>query len=324
MNAKTLCAVAAALSLALGTMLSPAQAAEKKVNISFPTAATTGALYPLGAGIANLWNTKLPYVTARVQASNGGIQNLNLLKGGNAQVSFAVSSITYEAMTGQRGFKDRAYKDVRVLAGLYYNPNQVVARGESGVKTLADFKGKSFAPGAAGGTTEVESRIHFTAAGLKYPDDFKAHFVGFTESIDLMRNKQLDGVWIMAGMPTAAVTEMCSTAGGKLVSMDDELIKKVQAQYPWYSKLIIPANTYENQTEPVQTTAVKMLLLTDASMPDSVVYDLTKTFWENLDTLGKAHAVMKSVTREMAVADLAGIPLHPGAEKYYREIGLLK
>ena len=206
-------------------LASPLQAAEhKKVNISFPTAATTGALYPLGAGIANLWNTKLGYVNARVQASNGGIQNLNLLKAGNAQVSFAVSSITYEALNGERGFKDRAYKDVRVLAGLYYNPNQVVARADSGVASLADFKGKSFAPGAAGGTTEVESRIHFTETGLKYPDDIKAHFVGFTESIDLMRNKQLDGVWIMAGMPTAAVTEMCSTANGKLVGMDDELI----------------------------------------------------------------------------------------------------
>ena len=206
-------------------LASPLQAAErKKVNISFPTAATTGALYPLGAGIANLWNTKLGYVNARVQASNGGIQNLNLLKAGDAQVSFAVSSITYEALNGERGFKGRAYKDVRVLAGLYYNPNQVVARADSGVASLADFKGKSFAPGAAGGTTEVESRIHFTEAGLKYPDEIKAHFVGFTESIDLMRNKQLDGVWIMAGMPTAAVTEMCSTANGKLVGMDDELI----------------------------------------------------------------------------------------------------
>ena len=259
-----------------------------------------------------------------MQASNGGIQNLNLLKAGNAQVSFAVSSITYEALNGERGFKDRAYKDVRVLAGLYYNPNQVVARADSGVASLADFKGKSFAPGAAGGTTEVESRIHFTETGLKYPDDIKAHFVGFTESIDLMRNKQLDGVWIMAGMPTAAVTEMCSTANGKLVGMDDELIAKVQAKYPWYSKFTIPAGTYDGQADPVQTTAVKMLLLTDASMPDDVVYDLAKTFWENLDSLGKAHAVMKTVDKEMAVSDLSGIPLHPGAEKYYREIGLLK
>lgn len=299
-------------------------AEHEKVNISFPTAATTGALYPLGAGIANLWNTKLPYVNARAQASNGGVQNLNLLKSGDAQVSFAVSSITHEALNGKRGFEGRPYEDVRVLAGLYYNPNQVVARKDSDVNTLSDFKGKSFAPGAAGGTTEVESRIHFDAAGLNYPEDLKTHFVGFTESIDLMRNKQLDGAWIMAGMPTAAVTEMTSTANGKLVNIDDEIIKKVQEQYPWYAKVIIPAGTYDGQTEPVQTTAVKMLLLTDASLPDDVVYDLTKTFWENLDSLGQAHAVMKTVKPEMAVTDLSGIPIHPGAEKYYKEQGILK
>lgn len=313
------------LTLALALAATTAVAAHAaKTNISFPTAATTGALYPLGAGIANVWNTKLDTVSARVQASNGGIQNLNLLKSGDAQVSFAVSSITYEALHGMRGFTDRAYKGVRVLAGLYYNPNQVVARSEAGVATLADFKGKRFAPGAAGGTTEVESRIHFTAAGLAYPGDIKAQFVGFTESIDLMRNRQLDGAWIMAGLPTAAVTEMCATAGGKLVSMDAALIKKLQADQPWYSEFTIPEGTYDNQSEPVRTTAVKMLLLTDAAMPEELVYSLAKTFWENLDELGKAHSVMKTVTREMAVTDLSGIPLHPGAEKYYREVGLLQ
>lgn len=314
------CICAAALVM----MTASSAVAAAKTNISFPTAATTGALYPLGAGIANLWNTKLDTVTARVQASNGGIQNLNLLKSKDAQVSFAVSSITYEALHGMRGFKDRAYTDVRILAGLYYNPNQVVASKESGVNSLADFKGKRFAPGAAGGTTEVESRIHFTIAGIKYPDEIKAQFVGFTESIDLMRNKQLDGAWIMAGLPTAAVTEMCATAGGKLVGMEEDLIKKLQAESPWYSEFIIPAGTYDGQTEPVRTSAVKMLLLTDAAMPDELVYSLAKTLWENLGELGSAHAVMKTVTPDMAVKDLSGIPLHPGAEKYYREAGILK
>lgn len=301
----------------------PANAAGK-LNLSFPTAATTGALYPLGAGIANLWNTKLDTVNARVQASNGGVQNLNLLKSGDAQVSFAVSSIAYEALHGKRGFTNRAYPGLRVIAGLYANPNQIVAAQGSGVTTLADFKGKRFAPGAAGGTTEVESRVHFTAAGLTYPNDLKPQFVGFTESIDLMRNRQLDGAWIMAGLPTAAVTEMCATAGGKLVSIDAETIRKVQAEYPWYVEYIIPAGTYAEQTEPVRTTAVKLLLLTDASLPDDVIYSLTKTFWENLGELAKAHAVVTTIKPLEAISDLAGLPLHPGAAQYYKESGLLK
>jgi TRAP transporter TAXI family solute receptor len=311
------------LSLLCFFTAAPALFAAGKINLSFPTAAPSGALYPLGAGIANLWNTRLDNVNTSVQSSNGGVQNLNLLQSKEAQVSFAVSSITYEALHGQRGFAGRAYGDVRVLAGLYYNPNQVVVREDSGVTKLADLKDKRFAPGSAGGTTEVESRVHFTAAGLKYPEDIKAQFVGFNESIDLMRNRQLDGAWIMAGIPTAAVTEMC-TAGGKLLGMESGLIKKIQEEYPWYSEFVIPAGTYENQPEDVRTTAVKMLLLTDASMPEDLIYALTKTLWENLGELGKAHPVMKTVMSAMAVSDLSGIPLHPGAERYYREAGVLK
>ncbi len=295
-----------------------------KENLAFPTASTTGALYPLGAGIASLWNEKLDNVRVRVQASNGGVQNLNLLKSKEAQVSFAVSSNTYEALHGLNAFKGRPYEDIRVISGLYYNPNQVVASNASGVDTLADFKGKAFAPGAAGSTTEGESRQHFQALGMEYPNDIKAQFVGFTESVDLVRNKQIDGVWIMAGLPTAAVSEMTTTADAKLVGMSDELIKTMQAQYPWYSEFTIPANTYANQPEDVKTTAIKMLLLTDASMDEDLIYDLTKTFWENLDYIENSHSVVKSLTKEMAITDLSGVPLHKGAERYYREIGLIK
>jgi TRAP transporter TAXI family solute receptor len=302
----------------------PASAAEKaRLNLSFPTAATTGALYPLGAGMANVWNNKLDNVNVRAQASSGGIQNLNLLMQKEAQISFSVSSIAYEALHGENAFKGRPYPGLRVLAGLYYNPNQIVARKESGVDTLAGFKGKRFSPGAVGGTTDGEARVHFTAAGLQYPDDLNLQRMGFTESIDLMRNKQIDGAWIMAGMPTAAVTEMCSTAGGKLIGMDAELIRAIQAKYPWYSPFVIPAGTYDGQTEPITTTAVKMLLLTDASVPDDIAYDLAKTLWSNLEEVRKAHNVMKSVTIDFAVKDISGVPLHPGAEKYYREAGLL-
>lgn len=310
-------------ALCLSLLSTNLQAADK-TNIRIPTAATTGALYPLGAGIANVWNTHLDRVNASVQSSNGGLQNLALLKDKEAEVSFAVSSIAYEAANGQNTFKGRAYPDLRVLAGLYYNPNQVVARRDSKVDTLADFKGKRFSPGSVGGTTDGESRIHLTAAGLAYPGDLSIQRMGFTESIDLMRNRQLDGAWVMAGLPTAAVTEMCATANGKLIGMDSALIEKIRKDYPWYAAFTIPAKTYDGQDKDITTTAVKMLLLTDKSLPDDLVHDLAKTFWENLNEVSKAHAVMRGVTPDMAVKDLSGLPLHPGAEKYYREIGLLK
>lgn len=299
---------------------SPAAA---RTTLAFPTAATTGALYPLGAGMANLWNESIPDLAVRAQASNGGLQNLNLLMSGEVQISFAVSSVAYQALHGQGVFKGREWPGLRVLAGLYYNPNQVVVRGDSKITSLTGLKGQRFASGAPGSTTEVETHAHFTTAGLNYPEDVRVQYVGFTEAIDLMRNRQLDGAWIMAGTPTAAVTEMCATAEGRLLSFEPNLVKLMRGLYPWYVPYTIPAGTYPGQTEPVQTTAVKMLLLVDVSLPDELAYKLTRVLWENLPVLTNVHPVMATVDKKQAVSDLAGLPLHPGAEKYYHEAGLL-
>lgn len=303
-----------------------AQSTDKKktVNINFPTAATTGAVYPMGSSIANLWNNELGYVRVSAQASNGGVDNLNMIADGEAQLGVAVTSIMYESYNGTGTFEGRANENLRVLAGLYYNPNQVVVSKDSGIKSLADLKGKNFAPGSAGGTSEVETRIHLSALGLNYPDDIKAQFVGFTEATDLIRNKQIDGAWIMAGTPTSAVTEITSTAGGVLVPMEESLIEKLQAEYPWYAKYTIPAGTYEGQDEDVLTSAIKITICTDARVDDDVVYDLTKTFWENIDKLSETSGVLKKASLEEAATDLAGLPIHAGAERYYKEVGVLK
>jgi len=297
---------------------------KEKVTINIPTAATTGALYPLGSSIANLWTTQLDYIKASAQASNGGIDNLNLLQSGEAQVSMAVTSVMHESFKGEGTFAGRPNDKLRVIAGLYYNPNQVVVRKESGIDGLQDIAGKSFASGAPGSTTEVETKLHLQEAGVNYPDGLKAQFVGFTEAIDLMRNKQLDGAWIMAGLPTAAVTEMTTTADGKLISIDEDVIAKLQEKYPWYAKFTIPAGTYDGQDQDITTTAIKMALFTTADLSEEVVYDLTKAFWENIETLKTSNNALKNIKVEEAISDLAGLPLHDGAIKYYKEIGVVK
>ena len=127
----------------------------EEVVINFPTAATTGALYPLGAAITNLWTEEIDYVTASSQASGGGVDNLNLLHTGEAQVSIAISSNCYESYTGTGTFEGRENKDLRAIAGLYYNPNQVVVLEDKGYETLADLKGAHFATGAAGSSLSI-------------------------------------------------------------------------------------------------------------------------------------------------------------------------
>jgi len=296
---------------------------KETVVINIPTAATTGALYPLGSSIANLWTNEFDYIKASAQASNGGIDNLNLLHSGEAQVSMAVTSIMYESFNGEATFEGRPNDKLRVISGLYYNPNQVVVTKDSGINSLEDIKGKNFAAGAPGSTTEVETKIHLQTVGMNYPDDLKVQFVGFTEAIDLMRNKQLEGAWIMAGLPTAAVTEITTTAGGKLIPIEEDVIAKLQEDYPWYAKFTIPAGTYSGQEEDITTSAIKMAIFTSSDISEDVIYDLTKSFWENIDTLKETNNALKDMKVEDAIKDLAGLPLHDGAIKYYEEIGVM-
>lgn len=312
------------LILAVCALLTLTCCAGGKNNLNLSTAATTGALYPIGASCAAVWNDKLSNITVSSQASNGGVENLNLLKAGEVDMGFAVTSIMYQSFYGEGSFRGDANPKLRVLAGLYYNPNQVVASSESGVTELKQLAGTRFAPGAAGSTTLEETEHHFLAAGIPYPDGIDAQYVGFTEAVDLIRNRQLDGAWIMAGVPNSAVTEVITTAGGHLVPISDDVIDALIEAYPWYARYTIPAGSYEGQTEDVTTTAIKLCLFASADMDDDTAYQLVRTFWENIGTIAASNAALKNVSVEDAVTDLAGLPLHDGAARYYRELGLIE
>ena len=291
-------------------------------EIRISTAATTGALYPLGGALASLWGEKLENARVTAQASAGGIENLRLLAQGETELGFAVTSLLWEAQNGEGSFAGEPNDKLRVLAGLYYNPNQVVVTRSSGVTSLSQLQGLRFAAGAAGSTTAVETELHLTAAGLRYPDEIDAQFIGFTEAVELMRNRQLDGAWIMAGLGNAAVTEMTATAGGRLVPMEEELIAEMCRLHPWYARYVIPAGTYAGQEEDVPTTAIKLALFCSADLDEQTAYELTRALWENLDALSQATSSLAGVTVEQAVTDLAGVPLHDGAARYYAECGL--
>ena len=303
-----------------------APAAEKShdpVVINFPTAGESGALYAVGAAITNLWDTEISYVSASSQASKGGIENLNLTSEGEAQVSIAISSNCYQCLNGTDSFEGYAYEDLKVIGGLYFNPNQMVVTANSGIDSVAGVKGKHFAVAAAGSSVEGECMNHFTAAGLNYPDDIQAEYIAFGDAADMLQNGTIDGAWIMSGAPAAAVTQAC-TAGCKLVNIGDDIISTLQKDYPWYASMTIPAGTYPNQDKDVQTSAIKMVMFCRGDLDEQTVYDLTKCFWENIDKLGEAQKNLAGLTPEAAVVDIADLPLHSGAEKYYKEIGVVK
>ena len=319
---KTTKVAAAVLAAVLSTGFVSAQK-HKPVTIKFPTAGASGALYAVGAAITNMWDSKISFVKASSQASNGGIDNLNQIADGESQVSIAISSNCYQSFNGTDSFKGAANKKLRVIAGLYFNPNQVVVTNKSGSKTLADGKGKHFAGAAAGASVEGEGNNHFTTVGMKYPKDIKAEYIAFGDAADMLQNGTIDGAWIMSGTPAAAVSQACS-AGCTLVNIDDSVIAALQKKFPWYAKYTIPAGTYPGQTADVQTSAIKMVMFCNTTLDDETVYQLTKTLWENIDALGQAQKNLKGLTPQNAVKDIAGLELHNGAKRYYKEIGVIK
>ncbi|MGM9582904.1 MAG: TAXI family TRAP transporter solute-binding subunit [Phascolarctobacterium sp.] len=300
-----------------------AKAPAKIVKINFPTAGASGALYAVGAAITNNWTKNVPGVQAASQASAGGIANLNMVSNNEAQVSIAISSNVLQCLNGTDSFKGHAYKDLKVIGGLYMNPNQVVATNKSGIKTLADIKGKHFAVAAAGSSVYNECQNHFTTVGMKFPQDIKTELIAFGPAADMLQNGTLDGAWIMSGAPAAAVSQAL-TAGSHLVEIDDKTIAALQAKYPWYAKYTIPAKTYPNQDKDIQTSAIKMVMFCRHDLDEDTVYKLTKSFWEHIDELGKAQKNLKGLKPADAVKDIANLPLHPGAAKYYKEIGVIK
>ena len=203
------------------------------------------------------------------------------------------------------------------------NPNQVVVTNKSGINSLADVKGKHFAVAAAGSSVYNECQTHFTAAGLKFPDDIRVENIAFGGAADMLQNGTLDGAWIMSGAPAAAVSQAVSS-GSKVLDIDDATIESLQKTYPWYAKYTIPKGTYPNQDKDIHTSAIKMVMFCRHDLSDETVYQLTKSFWEHIDELGKAQKNLKGLTPQDAVKDIANLPLHPGAARYYKEIGVLK
>ena len=286
-----------------------------KYKVSMPTAGTGGSLYPLGASIARILNETGEF-KATIEASGGGIDNLNIIYDKDANISFGVSSIVSMSYEGEGIFKGRENKDLRVIASLYLNPNQVVVLKDKNIDTLADLEGKKFSSGAVGSSTEMEYFYHMDAIGCETEN--KTH-LGPRESMEEMKLGSMDGVWIMAGAPSAQITEMILTTNSKVLSMPEEEIEKVIAKYPWYEKYTIKKDVYSSE-EDINTTATRMLIYTRSDCDDELVYNFTKVFWENIEELKKENKVLKTVKIEDATKGAGVIPMHPGAMKYYEEV----
>jgi TRAP transporter TAXI family solute receptor len=308
-------ATAASLSLAP----QPA-AAEQFINVV--TGGTSGVYYPLGVALTKLYVDAIPGVRTSVQATKSSAENLNLLQKGRGELAFSLGDALADAWEGnaEHGFPEKL-TDLRGLAAIYSNYVHFVARADSGIKTLADLKGKRVSVGAPKSGTEINARSLLTANGIKYSDFSKTEYLPYAESAQLIQNNQLDATLLSSGLGVATIRELAASTPVVIVPITPEQIAKIGNVV--YQPGSIPANTYHGQTADVPTMTIGNFLVTRKDVPEDVVYKMTKAMYTHLDALVAAHSAAKAIDPQKAVKAMP-LPLHPGAAKYYREVGLIK
>ena len=293
--------------------------ADEFINVL--TGGTSGVYYPLGVALSKLYSEKIKGVRPSVQATKASVENLVLLQQGKGEIAFTLGDSLAFAWEGneEAGFKTKLDR-LRGVAAIYPNYVQVVASKDSGIKTLADLKGKSLSVGAPKSGTELNARAILSGAGLTYKDLGKVEYLPFAESVDLMKNRQLDATLPSAGLGVAAIRDLASSLEIVVVEIPAALVDKIGAPYV---KATIPANTYTGQTTDVQGAAVVNYLVTRANLADDLVYQMTKSVFDDRAELVAAHQAANDIKLENALNGMP-IPLHPGAQRYFREKGLLK
>jgi uncharacterized protein len=305
-------------ALVAGLASGPAGAAE---FINVLTGGTSGVYYPLGVALSEIYAEGIEDARTQVQATKASVENLNLLEQGRGEIGFSLGDSVKAAVEGNQeaGFPGKLEK-LRGIAAIYPNYIQIVASAESGVTELADLKGKSLSVGAPASGTELNARAIFAAAGMSYDDLGRVEYLPFAESVELMKNRQLDATLQSAGIGVASIRDLATSVPISVVAVPAEIVEKIGAPF---LAATIPAGTYDGQEEDVATAAVGNFLITHDGVSEETAYQMTKLLFDNLDRLAAAHAAARGIDPATAL-DGMPLPLHPGAERYYREVGLLQ
>jgi len=311
--------------LALGlvaAVTSTAVTAQSPQFVNILTGGQSGVYYPLGVALSQIYAKAIPNTRSTAQVTKASAENLNLLQAGRGELALALGDSVSNAWQGnaEAGFKSKLDK-LRGLSATYNNYIQIVANADSGIQTLADLKGKRISVGAAKSGTELNARAIFKAAGLTYADLGKVEYLPFGESVELMKNRQLDATLQSAGLGVASIRDLATAIKIVVVAVPADVVAKVGDAA--YQPATIPANTYTGQTTDIATAAIPNFLVTHSGVSDELAYQMAKTMYEGIDTLYAAHNAAKAIKRENAAKGMP-VPLHPGAEKYYREVGVLK
>ena len=323
MNRKLVFILSALVILAL--IAAGCGGAQKVQNINIATATTGGVYYPMGNAMAQIVSKNVPNVKASAQATAGTPQNVLLMQKKEAELAFAQNGVAYYAYQGQGMFDGKPVKMLRGVTHLYPNVMHIVVRADSNIKSVKDFAGKKFVPGAVGSATEINSKEILGLYGLDYKDkkNVKVDYLGYSEAAEALKDDRVDGILIAGGLPTSAVLDAASSVKIRLLSIEPDMMARLIKEMPWYYEFKIPKGTYIGQTEDVTTVAVANILICRDDLSTDLVYGITKSLYDNHKDLVTAHSAAKDMKLEDGTKGMT-VPLHPGAEKFFKEKGIIK
>ncbi len=311
------------LGLGAASLLGGNALAQAPAFFRIGTGGTSGTYYPVGGLIANAISQP-PQLVLTAQASNGSVANVNSIAGGALESGFSQADVAYWAFTGTGLFEGKpALADLRLLANLYPESIHLVAAKNANIKTLEDLRGKRVSLDEPGSGTLVDAKIILGSVGIT-EKDVKAEYMKPGQAAEKMRDGGLDAFFFVGGYPTSAITELAATGGGvSIVPISGAAAQKIIADYSFFSADVIPEGTYKDVPR-TQTLAVGAQWITSAKVSDATVYAVTKALWSDKTraALDAGHAKGKLIRKETALLG-AGIPIHEGAKKFYREIGAI-
>ena len=301
-------------------------------NLILATATTGGTYYPVGVAIGTLISIKLAKahkITATAINSAGSGENVEMLKNKEADMAILQALFGQEAYNGTGKYKGKPMKEFRAITMLWENFEHFVLLNKY-VKTgtMADLKnlGQKFSIGKRGSGTEGSGRTILAALGIDPEKEMTLEYLTYSPSASAMMDGRIVGANLCAGPPVAAVSQLFAQVGAKNVTVldfSDEEVERLHKAYPIWTRNVVKAGTYPGQEKDIRTVAQPNFLAVRPDLPEETVYLITKTIFENLPFLHNIHKATTAMSLERATVGLP-VPLHPGAEKYYREKGIIK
>ncbi len=286
-------------------------------SLSIVTGGTGGTYYPLGGAMASIIEDETE-LKASAQSSGASVENMNTLKGGDAEIAFTQTDIATYALNGELMFDGNKVENVQAIGTLYPETVQIITTKDSGIESVEDLKGKTVSIGALGSGVNANALQILEIHGLSV-DDIEARNVDFKESTDGLQAGNIDAAFITAGTPTGSVEALAATEDVKVIPVSADKAKELIEKYPYYAEETVPSGTYGIE-EDVATVAVKAMLVVREDLDEDTVYNITKAIFENTDKI--THAKGELIKAETALDGIGDITVHPGADKYFTEKGV--